>query len=244
MARITLELIAQELAPDNWKVLSTDYQNLDTEMEFECAEGHKVFAPWKKLRTKRECPVCKQNKLKDIKPIIKEKKKGEQRVLALDQSSHLTGWSIFDGGRLESYGVFKATQQDESKRIHEIKQWVLSMIDNYKPDLIGIEGIQFQEESSGHQMGVTVFQTLARLQGVLIETCIELELPFEIAPTNTWRAHCGVKGRARADRKKSMQLLVKKWYDISVTDDESDAIGIGKFVSETHQQQVEIVSWE
>ena len=244
MARITIELIAQELAPDNWKVLSTDYQNLDTEMEFECAEGHKVFAPWKKLRTKRECPVCKQNKLKDIKPIIKEKKKGEQCILALDQSSHITGWSIFDGGRLVNYGVFKATQQDESKRIHEIKQWTLSMIDNYKPDLIGIEGIQFQEESSGHQMGITVFQTLARLQGVLIETCVELELPFEVAPTNTWRAHCGVKGRARADRKKSMQLLVKKWYDISVTDDESDAIGIGKFVSETYQQQVEIVSWE
>lgn len=244
MARITLELIAQELAPDNWKVLSTDYQNLDTEMEFQCAEGHKVFAPWKKLRTKRECPVCKQNKLKDIKPIIKEKKKGEQRTLALDQSSHLTGWSIFDGARLVSYGVYKAKAQDEAKRIHEVKQWMLSMIDNYKPDLIGIEGIQFQEESAGHQMGVTVFQTLARLQGVLIETCVELELPFEVAPTNTWRAHCGVKGRSRADKKRSMQMLVKQWYDISVTDDESDAIGIGKFVSETHQRQVEIVSWE
>jgi Holliday junction resolvasome RuvABC endonuclease subunit len=121
---------------------------------------------------------------------------------------------------------------------------MLSMIDNYKPDLIGIEGIQFQEESAGHQMGVTVFQTLARLQGVLIETCVEFDLPFEVAPTNTWRAHCGVKGRSRADKKRSMQMLVKQWYDISVTDDESDAIGIGKFVSETHQQQVEIVSWE
>ena len=64
MARIKIEAIAEELAPDGWKVLSTEYQNLDTEMEFICAEGHKVYAPWKKIRTKRECPVCKQNQFK------------------------------------------------------------------------------------------------------------------------------------------------------------------------------------
>ena len=93
-------------------------------------------------------------------------------------------------------------------------------------------------------MGVTVFQTLARLQGVLIETCVELEIPYKIAPTNTWRAHCKVKGRSRADKKRSMQMLVKEWYDVSVTDDESDAIGIGKYVSETHQQKTEIINWE
>ena len=64
MARIKIESIAEELAPEGWKVISTDYQNLDTEMEFMCAEGHKVFAPWKKIRSKRECPVCKQNQYK------------------------------------------------------------------------------------------------------------------------------------------------------------------------------------
>ena len=41
-----------------------------------------------------------------------------------------------------------------------------------------------------------------------------------------------------------MQLLVKKWFDISVTDDESDAIGIGKYVAETFNKQTEIVQWE
>ena len=118
------------------------------------------------------------------------------------------------------------------------------MIENWQPTLIGIEGIQFQEQSAGRAMGVTVFQTLARLQGVLIETCNDLNIPYKIAPTNTWRAYCNVKGRARADRKKSMQLLVKQWYDVSVTDDESDAIGIGKYLSENLSSQTEIISWE
>lgn len=41
-----------------------------------------------------------------------------------------------------------------------------------------------------------------------------------------------------------MQNLVKKWFDISVSDDCADAIGIGKYVAERHQKKTEIVSWE
>ena len=239
MARIKIETIAEELAPDGWKVLSTEYQNLDTEMEFMCAEGHKVYAPWKKIRTKRECPVCKQNQFKLNQNVIKPKVKGENRVLALDQASRVTGYSIFDGNTLVHYGTFETTDEEEGKRCHEVRVWLMSMIENWQCDLIGIEGIQFQEK-----MGVTTFQTLARLQGILIDLCIELNIPYVICPTNTWRAHCGVKGRARADKKRSMQLLVKEWYDVSVSDDIADAVGIGKYVSDTHQKKTEIINWE
>lgn len=145
MARITLDEIAQELAKENWKVLSPDYTNLSTEMKFECPEGHFVFSSWEKLRKKRECPVCKQNVLKENKPVIIEKRKDESRVLALDQSSHKTGYSILDGGRLVKYGVFEAPAADSAnedvERFHAVKEWLISMIDNYKPDIVGIEGI-------------------------------------------------------------------------------------------------------
>lgn len=239
MARITLNEIAQELAQDNWKVLSTDYQNLDTEMEFLCNEGHKVFAPWKQIRLKRECPVCKQNKFKNQKQTIVSKKKATYRVLALDQASHITGWAILDNGALIKYGTYEAAASDEVARYNEIKQWFLSMCANWTPDEIAIEGIQYQAN-----FGVTTFQTLARLQGVLLETAYEQQIAYKICPTNTWRAHCGVKGKARADRKKSMQMLIKKWYDISVSDDVADAIGIGKYAADTHISQVEIINWE
>lgn len=239
MARIKIETIAEELAADNWKVLSTEYQNLDTEMEFLCSEGHKVYAPWKKIRTKRECPVCKQNRFKQNVGIIKPKIKGENRVLALDQASHITGYSIFDGSNLVTYGTFETQETDEAKRFHEIKLWLISMIENWQCDIVGIEGIQYQQT-----MGVTTFQTLARLQGILMDLCVELNIPYVICPTNTWRAHCGVKGTKRADKKRSMQLLVKEWYDVSVSDDIADAVGIGKYVSDTNQQKTKIVNWE
>lgn len=241
MARITLNSITEELAQDNWKVISTEYTNLSTEMEFECPEGHKVFTTWDKLRKRRECAICKQNALKQNRLTIIDKKKGTTRVIALDQASHKTGFAVLDNRQLVKSGVFEASADDEVARFHEVKEWLISIITNWKPDLIAIEGIQYQ---SNVNMGVTTFQTLARLQGVLLDTCYEYGVPYKICATNTWRAHCGVKGVQRADKKRSMQLLVKKWFDISVSDDESDAIGIGKYAAETFSQQVEIVNWE
>ena len=242
MARITLETINEELAPTGWKCVSTEYKNLDTELCFECDEGHQVYAPWKKIRTKRDCPVCKKNEFKKLVESVKPKPKGEKRVLALDQATHTTGWSIFDGDKLVRYGTFTTNIKDETARINAIKNWMLSMISNWNPDCVAIEGIQFQEESSGQKMSVTVFQGLARLQGVLMESCFALKVDYIICPTNTWRNHCQVKGRYRADKKRSMQLIAKKLYDITVSDDEADAIGIGKYAASLNK--IEVTNWE
>jgi hypothetical protein len=40
MAKITLDQIKEEVAQDGWKVLSLEYKNLETEMTFECSNGH------------------------------------------------------------------------------------------------------------------------------------------------------------------------------------------------------------
>ena len=200
--------------------------------------------PWKKLRGKIECPVCAQNQFKmaDEKVIPK---RGKTRVLALDQASHDCGWSIFDDKILIKYGLHSLSKEEEIARINKLKQWLISMIISWQPDYIAIEGIQYQDEVAGQaKMGITVFQTLARLQGVLMDTCFELKVPFEVCPTNTWRSHCGVKGKHRADRKRSMQLLAKSWYDISVTNDEADAIGIGKYLADKISKAAILEDWE
>lgn len=242
MARITLDTINEELAPTGWKCVSGEYKNLESELQFQCDEGHEVYASWKKIRTKRECPICKNNKFKKLVESVKPKTRGEKRILALDQATHTTGWSIFDGNKLVRYGTFNTEIKNETARINAIKNWMLSMISNWNPDCVAIEGIQFQEESSGQKMSVTVFQGLARLQGVLMEACYALKVDFVVCPTNTWRNHCGVKGRYRADKKRSMQLIAKKEYDITVTDDEADAIGIGKYAADLNK--IEVTNWE
>lgn len=242
MSKINIETINEELTQYGWKCLSKTYRNLESELEFECDEGHNVYSTWKKIRNRRDCPRCKDKKLKEQVFKIEPKQKGVKRVLALDQATHTTGWSIFDGNKLIRYGTFTASPNDEIERDSAIKNWMLSMIHNWKPDCVAIEGIQFQDESLGQKLSVTVFQALARLQGILMEACYAEKVDYVICPTNTWRNYCGVKGRYRTDKKRSMQLLAKKEYEITVSDDEADAIGIGKYAAELNK--IEITNWE
>lgn len=72
-----------------------------------------------------------------------------------------------------------------------------------------------------------MFKKLAQLQGVLKDFLYDNDTPYKVVHSQTWRAKTGVKGRSRTDKKKSAQLLVKKQYDISVTQDEADAILMG-----------------
>ena len=244
MAKIKLEDIQNELGADGWKIISTEYVNLDTEMTFECPEGHRVFMPWKKLRGKHECPTCKQKQEFEQITTVQPKSKGVKRTLALDQASKITGYAIFDDTKLVKYGTFTTTAADDIERFAMVRAWLLSMISSWRPDYIGIEGIQFQEEGSGQKMGVTVFQTLARLQGILMMACHDEKVPFEICPTNTWRHSCGVKGKTRTDKKRSTQLLVEQWYGIKVSEDEADAIGIGRHLVTFIQKNTEMTNWE
>lgn len=245
MAKIRLEDIQNELSAEGWKVISTEYVNLDTEMTFECPEGHRVFAPWKKLRTKRDCPSCKAAALVAPKQLTESiaKPRGVKRTLALDQATHTTGYAIFDDDKLIHYGSFTTTGSEDIERFAAVKEWVLSIITNWKIDFIAMEGIQYQE-GEAQKMGVTVFQTLARLQGILMMVFYEAKIPFEICPTNTWRHSCGVKGRSRSNKKRSMQLLVQQWYDVKATEDEADAIGIGRHFVKRIQRAIAIDNWE
>jgi Holliday junction resolvasome RuvABC endonuclease subunit len=238
MPRITIEQIQEELIPDNWKVISTEYKNLDSELIFECSEGHRVYNTWKKIRTKRDCPICAQNQLKDIENNIIPKKSNEFRVLALDQATKISGWAIFSNEKLIKYGTFETQLENEIQRDIQIKNWLINIIKNWGIDFVALEGVQYEE-----RFGVTTFATLARLQGILMSLLEEMEVQYTICHTATWRNFCQVKGKTRADKKKSMQLKVKEWYDITVNNDCADAIGIGHYaVNKTKKPKIE--SWE
>ena len=100
MSKIKIDDIKAAAELHGWTLLSTEYKNLDTELTFECNEGHRIFAPYKKIRNKWECPICKKNKYFNFSEEIKPKKKGIRRTLALDQATHLTGYALFDDNEL------------------------------------------------------------------------------------------------------------------------------------------------
>ena len=239
MARISIDEIKNSLSTDGWILISDTYKNLDSNLEYKCNKGHTVVAPWKKIRENRICPTCMRERLKTKEFKNTKKKPNEYRILALDQATHTSGYSVFSNKNLIDYGTFIAEGNDDIERSIQVKQWMISLIDQYQIDFIGIEGIQYQKEA-----GVTTFETLAHLQGILAAACVEEKKQYKIIATNTWRNYCGVQGRTRVDRKRSMQMLVKQWFGINASDDECDAIGIGKYFCDLQVPKVEIVDWE
>lgn len=232
MSKITLDQINKELELFGWSCLDSEYKNLQTPMTFKCNEGHIVETTWGKLRNKRVCPVCVSNVKKKITNIAAVPKTGEYRILALDQSSHRTGYSIYDGKALISYGVFESTKVDPLDRIVDLCAWLDNMIANWQPDEVGMEETQYQPNAIGHD----VFKLLSQVMGALMITAARAKCKVNTVLIATWRHHCGVKGRYRADQKRSAQMLVKQWHDITVSDDESDAICIGKYFADTHME--------
>ena len=251
MAKIKIEDIQESLAPLKWEVISRQYKNLDSEMIFKCPEGHTVYTSWRKIRGKAVCPVCKNNIYKEQENKIVQKNKDVKRILALDQATHVTGYSIYDGKKLIKYGIFETSGNDEIQRDNDLKCWLVSMINNWAPDHIFLEDIQLQNFGKGtsefsfqNGVGIQTYKVLAHLQGILMEACYELKIPYSLCSPATWRAHCEVKGRTKSDKKRSMQLKVKDWFDISVTNDEADAIGIGKYGSDSYNPKPKIINWE
>lgn len=247
MKKNTIETATQEVAEFGWKLLSEEYKSLDTEMEFLCPEGHRVFTTLKKFRSKQECPMCKSNPYKDLKQGYRKKNVDTARVLALDQATNLTGFAIFDNEKLIHYGTYHTHGESETARIEEVKNWVVSLIKNWKPDRVQIEDIQLQtkgkEEDSDMVMGVTTYKVLAHLQGVLFNLFHELNIPCEAVFPSTWRKHCQIKGKTRSDKKRNAQLQVKDWYDVSVSNDEADAICIGRYASSIVVKNSTMINW-
>ena len=43
MSKIKIEEIQAELKKENWKLISEVYENLDSELVYECSEGHRIY---------------------------------------------------------------------------------------------------------------------------------------------------------------------------------------------------------
>lgn len=241
--KYTIEYINESL-PDKWKLISDKYENLDGELILNCPEGHEIHTSWRKIRNKCECPTCKANPLKSSNKKFIERKKGQRVCIGFDQATHITGYAVIVDDKLIDYGTYEAKGKTEIERISKVRQFLLSMIENWEPDIIGFEGIQLQDESQEKSnIAVTTYKILAELLGALKVTAAEANTSFEECHTGIWRKYCGVKGKSRTDKKSSMQMIVKKWYDITVTNDEADAIGIARYLNDVVLRKIIIHNW-
>lgn len=148
------------------------------------------------------------------------------KILALDQSSRVTGWAVFADGALQTHGKFDAenTGSDIGKRLTYIRNKIIKLIEEYDIQKVIIEEIQLQNTVGNN---VVTYKKLAYVQAVIIELLNELNMPYDIVGSSTWKSTLGIRGRARAEQKKNAQIYVNTTYGIKATQDECDAICIG-----------------
>lgn len=245
MSKITYENVKADIESQGWKLLSTEYKNLKADLEVQCPEGHLCYVSYEKWRRGNyQCPTCKQNPFFQVNQA--PPKKNGFRVLGIDQASGTSGFAVYDDENLVSYGAHTSEGSHNTIKIANTKYWMASLIDKWKPDLIVLEDIQLQsymKSENERADAVVMYKKLAHLQGVLKNYIYELGLPYKIVAPATWRNFSAVKGKSRTDRKRSAQLRVKALFDVSVSQDEADAVLIARWGAHNHTIN-KIISFE
>lgn len=158
------------------------------------------------------------------------------KILALDQASQTTGWSVWDGPKLISHGKFTVAQPHMGDRLAAIRNHVQKLIDTYSPEKIIFEDIQLQTKTVGN---VHTYRVLAEVIGMLETFLTDCKIPYEIMSSSTWKSVLSIKGKDRAEQKRNAQKWVVDTYSIKPTQDECDAICIGAAYNKNN-----INSWE
>ena len=158
-----------------------------------------------------------QNALADLEVPV-------SNILALDQASKTSGYSIFKDGKLHTYGKFTFEDADLGERLCKIKNKILELINEYDIDELIFEDIQLQNNVT---QNVQTFKILAEVYGLIDQMASELKIPHRSYLASSWKSQLGIKGKDRAEQKRNAQKYVMSTYGVKCTQDEADAICIG-----------------
>lgn len=145
-------------------------------------------------------------------------------LLALDQASKVTGYSIYKNNTFYKHGRIVANSTDIGERLKHLRDSLIHIIEQYEVDEVIFEDIQLQDNVGNN---VATFKVLAEVIGVVAELLTELKIPYSAVLAGTWRKELGIAGNQRPVQKKNAQKYVKQRYSIDVSEDEADAICIG-----------------
>ena len=145
------------------------------------------------------------------------------KLLAWDQSSKKSGWSLLEDGKyIESGIIDKHKIVDIDTRIGEMGIAICQQIKELEPDLVVIENIQ-------NQSSISTVVSLARLQGFILGWCYVKHIKTEIIGPSEWRKILEFKqgpGVKRQELKEQSINYVKEKYKIDLSEDEAESLCI------------------
>lgn len=150
-------------------------------------------------------------------------------LLALDQSTQVTGWALFENGKLIQQDIFSPSGSLEV-RLTKIRKWLLEFLERYEGEIeVALEEIQLQSNRPGQSrdMGVTTYKKLAYVQGIIIELLTFKNIKYAIVASSSWKSTCGIKGKNSQEQKENAANYVFQQFNIKPIQDACDAICIG-----------------
>lgn len=148
-----------------------------------------------------------------------------QKILSFDQSTKISAYSIFIGGKYIEYGVIDLHKmKDTSERVRAMGVELCNTIEKYNPDKVVIEEV-------AQQSNPMTLKLLARIQGVIIGFCAAHNIDTYIVEPSKWRStlyfHQGA-GVKREELKAQAIKYVKENYGLDATEDECEALCINE----------------
>lgn len=158
-------------------------------------------------------------------------------MISLDQALQVSGYAIFEQGKLKESGVFslpktKPIEQRLALLYQELEN-LLQKVDDENVTIV-FEDIQLQAGN------VKTYQRLAYVQAAILLWCYYHQIDYTIEPPSHWRKILGGGfGHKREEQKQHAIDLVEQICGKEVSSDEADAICIGlAYLKEKQQQKV------
>lgn len=146
------------------------------------------------------------------------------KIIALDQATKITGYSVWVNGKLKRHGILKSDVDENNPilRMELMYKRVRELIKREKPDFVALEGVFY----SGR---ISTYNQLANMQGVIFGILFEFDIGFVVIEPTAWKAYCGIEGRAREAQKRSAIQRVHDIYKVDAEEDACEAICIGEW---------------
>lgn len=146
------------------------------------------------------------------------------RIIAFDQATNVTGWSILQDGRYIKSGTINLINKYVApQRVRKMMLQIFKRIDQSMADMVVIEDIQNQSNNA-------TFKLLAQLQGAIFGYCAEYEYPIEAVSPSVWRSelhfNLGRSIKRRSLKEQSIHYAATH-CGRNLGDDEADATCIG-----------------
>ena len=144
------------------------------------------------------------------------------RILSLDQATINTAYSVWDNGKLVTYGKITADKRiKDYRRSLQMIELMMELVNECKPNIIILE----DAFSNGNNK---TFGMLSCLRGMAMERFTTENYKFEIVAPVTWKSFHKIHGKRPEEKRQSVMLAENKFgINLNNDDDIADSINIG-----------------